>query len=438
MQLVVLGISYKTVPVEIRECYAVTTPDITAKLMALDDYSGIDEAVVLSTCNRTEVYAVVDDDKKNKQALRDFFLSLTGITVDNPDYFYCYTGKECISHLFSVAASLDSLVIGEGQILGQVKQAYAIAHECDATGVELNMLFQQAIATGKRIRTETHIAYNAVSVSYAAVQLAEKIFGSVKQKNILLFGAGQMAELAARNFRGKGADHIYIVNRHLEHAEDLAQKVGGQAVPSHSVQTVADQIDIIITSTGAPHYIMYPQRLQQIMEIRHHAPLVLIDIAVPRDVDPAVGDMQGITLYNIDNLETVVQRNTATREQEAQQAARIIAEDTDALLDRFRYLSVRPVMMSLAQKTECIRRHALKRAMTKLPDLSKHDRRIIEDMSRVIVRKILRDPMTNAAKAAETPDEESTMTAMSDLFNLTLVKETNTDETKTDHRNKKE
>ena len=239
MDLVILGLNHKTVPVAIREHFTMTPDAIHDALQHLDDYGGLREAVILSTCNRAEVYAVVDDVRDNEQALRDFFLDAAGRPAYEPSYFYSYTGKACIHHLFNVAASLDSLVLGEGQILSQVKQAYVMAHENGATSAILNMLFQQAIATGKRVRTETHIAYNAVSVSYTAVQMAEKQLGSLSDRNLLLYGAGQMARLTAQNFLGKGAGKLYIVNRHLERAQELAADVGGQAVHYKEVQSVS-------------------------------------------------------------------------------------------------------------------------------------------------------------------------------------------------------
>jgi glutamyl-tRNA reductase len=436
MQLVVLGLNHKTAPVEIRERFTVSSQDISNQLLQLDDYSGIDEVVVLSTCNRSEIYAVINDEKKNNQVLHEFFFHLAHTKEDNPDYFYYYTGSDCIFHLLRVASSLDSLVLGEGQILSQVKQAYTLAHTCDATGAILNVLFHQAIATGKRVRTDTHIAYNAVSISYAAVQLAEQVLGSVENKNILIYGAGQMAELTARNFRGKKVNQIYVVNRHMDRARKLADKMEGTAIHFRNVESVADKIDIVITSTGAPHYVIYPQRVHQFLALRSGRPLVFIDIAVPRDVDPVVGSMQNVTLYNIDMLESAVQNNEKLRRQEAAAAALIVREDTNVLLERFRYLSVRPVMVRLAEKADRIRRHELKRSVTKLPQLDEHQYRILDHMSRMIVRKLLRDPMIRAAQAAETPEEKHITGAMADLFKLDIAKENTFHEL--DHRNEEQ
>ncbi|WP_296902670.1 glutamyl-tRNA reductase, partial [uncultured Megasphaera sp.] len=338
MDLVILGLNHKTVPVAIREQFTMTPEAIHASLQRLDDYPGLREAVILSTCNRAEIYAVVDDIRDNEQALYDFFLDTAGRPQAEPSYFYSYKGKACIHHLFDVAASLDSLVLGEGQILSQVKQAYIMAHENGATSAILNMLFQQAIATGKRVRTETHIAYNAVSVSYTAVQMAEKALGSLAGKNLLLYGAGQMARLTAQNFLGKGAGKLYIINRHLERAQELADDVGGQAVHYKDADSVVRDVDIIIASTGAPHYVISVPRLRRFQELRRDRPLLLIDIAVPRDVDPAVTHLPNVTLYNIDDLEEVVHDNEATRQREAVAASYIVDAAVKDMVDRYQYL----------------------------------------------------------------------------------------------------
>lgn len=374
MDLVILGLNHKTVPVAIREHFTMTPDAIHDALQHLDDYGGLREAVILSTCNRSEVYAVVDDVRDNEQALRDFFLDAAGRPAYEPSYFYSYTGKACIHHLFNVAASLDSLVLGEGQILSQVKQAYVMAHENGATSAILNMLFQQAIATGKRVRTETHIAYNAVSVSYTAVQMAEKQLGSLSGRNLLLYGAGQMARLTAQNFLGKGAGKLYIVNRHLERAQEL----------------------------------------------RQGRPLLLIDIAVPRDVDPAVTRLPGVTLYNIDDLQEVVHDNEATRQREAVAASYIVDEAVNTMIERYQYLSVRPVVLSLSQQAERTRRHFVKRARNKLPELTDDQFRVVENLSHILVRKILRAPLRRTVEAANTPDEDRVVRELRNVFNLDI------------------
>ncbi len=423
MQLVALGLNHKTVSVEVRERFSISADSINKGIHHLDDYEGIDEAVILSTCNRTEIYAVVDDAKKDEMSVKEFFFALAGSNDAKDEYFYYYTDEDCIRHLFEVASSLDSLVIGEGQILSQVKKAYSIAREGGATNTILNTLFHRAITTGKRVRTETKIAFNAVSVSYAAVQLALKIFGTLEHSNVLIFGAGQMAELTARNLMGKGTKKIYVANRHFDKAQALAEQFGGLAVGFREAMRKADDVDIVITSTGAPHYVVKPWETQLFMSRRKGRELVIIDIAVPRDVDPDVSEIKGVQLYNIDDLEAVVESNIKEREHEAVHAKKIIDEEVESILARFQYLSCQPIMARLSVKAEKIRRRELKRAMTKLPDISESDYRIVEHMSHMIIRKLLREPMTKLNDSAGTNQEQYYVDAVNDLFKLDLLKE---------------
>lgn len=422
MQLVVLGLNHKTVSVEIREKFAIPVDHINEGLHHLEDYNGISEAVVLSTCNRAEIYAVVDDAAKALPAIKDFFLALSGNDEAKDEYFYYYQDEKCIHHLFMVASSLDSLVVGEGQILSQVKKAYSMAREAGATNTILNTLFHRAITTGKRVRTETRIAFNAVSVSYAAVQLALKIFGTLEHSNALIFGAGQMAELTARNLQGKGINKIYVANRHFDKAEALADSVGGEAVGFKEAFRKANDVDIVVTSTGAPHYVVKPWETQLFMSKRKGRTLVIIDIAVPRDVDPDVADVKGVELYNIDDLEAVVEDNIKEREFEAVHAEQIIDEEVKSILERFQYLSCQPVMAFLSNKAEKIRRRELKRAMVKLPDITEDEARVIEHMSHMIVRKLLREPMTKLNNSARTDKEQYYINAVEDLFKLDCAK----------------
>lgn len=426
MQLVVLGLNHKTVPVEVREQFSIPADNIYTGLRHLEEYEGIHEAVVLSTCNRAEIYAVVDNASQAYTSIRDLFLVLSSANEQEAkeEYFYYYQDRECITHLFNVASSLDSLIVGEGQILSQVKKAYAMAREIGATSTILNTLFHRAITTGKRVRTETRIAFNAVSVSYAAVQLAERVLGDLSNSNVLIFGAGQMAELTARNLSGKNIRKIYVANRHLARAEELASKVGGEAVGFRQALRHANDVDIVITSTGATHYVVRPLETQLFMSKREKAkPLLIIDIAVPRDVDPDVAAISGVELYNIDDLEAVVEDNMKEREYEAYRAHRIITEEVDNILERFQYLSAQPVMARLALKAERIRRRELKRAMTKLDNLSESQYRAVAHMSYMLVRKLLREPMIHLNKSAGTVAEDYYLEAVNKLFKLDVLKE---------------
>ncbi|WP_110954028.1 glutamyl-tRNA reductase [Anaerosinus massiliensis] len=434
MQLVVLGLNHKTAPVGVRECFSLSDDKVKAGLRHIDEYEQIHEAVIISTCNRSEVYVVVDDAEEALPALKQFLYDLASSDEDAEDYMFHYYDEACITHLFKVAASLDSLIIGEGQILSQVKKGYWIAKEAGTTSTVLNTLFHRAIAVGKRVRTETRIAYSAVSVSYAAVELAKNLFGDLSNSNVLLLGAGQMGELTARHLADQGVQTVFVSNRRYERAVDLAKKFNGQAVQTEHAMNCAVNVDIVITSTGAPHYIVKAWETQQLMTKRKGKPIIFIDIAVPRDVEPEVANIKGVRLYNIDDLEAVVDSNIKVREQEAALAGKIVAEEVEELVNKFRYLSFRPVMALLTDKAERIRQREVKRAMAKLSDITPEERKIMENMSRMIVRKLLREPMVKINSAAGTGNEEYYIKAMRDLFKLDTIGEKRKIEKKTSYR----
>ncbi len=421
MQWVVLGLNHKTVPVEIREKFAMTAESIKSGLRHIQDLPGISEAVVLSTCNRTEMYAVLSSDA-GKDSLKQFFLTLSGNTEADakPEYFYYFTGEDCIRHLFEVVSGLDSMVLGESQILNQVKTAYTMALAEKATGTILNTLFHRAITTGKRVRTETHISYNAVSVSYAAVQMAQKILGTLEGKTALIFGAGETAELTVKNLQGKGLAGLIVTNRHYDRAEDLASKMGGRAVAFDKAFQAADEADILVSSTGATQYIIKPWDVRQLMNRRKNRPLIIIDIAVPRDSDPEVGDIKGVTLVNIDDLQQIVEDNIKFREGEAERARIIIEEEIASIEERFTYLSTRPVMVSLSDKAEHIRQREMRKAFAKIDGLTEEDLKVLDHMTHMIVRKLLREPMIRLNTAAGTSREIAEKEAMERIFKLSV------------------
>lgn len=354
MQLVVLGLSHKTAPVEIRECFSLAEDRVYHGLRHLKECEGVYECAILSTCNRTEVYAVVDD-ASDGLALKEYLVNLSGGKFPIEEYLYLYKEGECIRHLMRVAASLDSLVVGENQILSQVKKAYAIARTTGTngtTGTILNTLFNRAIAAGKRVRTRTRIGYNAVSVSYAAVELAKKAFGDLSHSKVLLLGAGKMSELTARHLKGNGVQTTFVSNRNFSRAVELAEDFGGMAVPLEDFMQYAADADIVIASTGAPHYLVSARDVPRLMAERQGRPIIFVDIAVPRDVEPEVGAIAGVSLYNIDALEAVVASNLMERAQEAQAAEAIIEEAAAETLARFRHRAFRPVLSGLTAKAE--------------------------------------------------------------------------------------
>lgn len=446
MQLVVLGVNHKTAPVEVREHFSFSKEQIKDALNSLYEYESVAECVILSTCNRTEIYAVLErtgnqrgfmlqllqqlkgQDKQGKgEALQEQKSQPEGInneldlsenSASGEDHFFFYEGRAAIGHLFDVAASLDSLVVGEGQILSQLKMAYITAYSCGATGPVFNIVFQRAISAGKKIRTWTDIAKAPVSVSYTAVNLAADCLEDITKANVLILGAGQMSELTATHLQSRGVKSIFVSNRTYDRAVELANRFNGKAVHFQEFISWAEKADIIITSTGAPHYIIYEEQAEKIMAARHGRPIVMIDIAVPRDIDPEVGEIKGISLFNIDALEAVVEENRQHRLEEAEKARPMIEEAINELKEKLNYLSVRPMMVLLSEKAERIRRRELHRAMAKLPGANERERKIVEGMSRMLVRKLLREPMIRFGEVAGKEEEGEYWSLFRDMFKL--------------------
>ena len=422
MQLVLLGLNHKTAPVNVREAFSFSKEALEAALDELYNRPGVVECVILSTCNRMEVYALIKETENPKAFMLRALNEIKEITLANEEYFYCKTDRDCLEHLFRVASSLDSLVVGEGQILSQVKAAYISAYSGGYTGTVFNIIFQRAIRVGKVVRTQTSIADTPVSVSYTAVNLAEEVlYKPLSEAKVLILGAGTMSELTATHLQAKGVDTIFVSNKTFEKAQALAERFNGQAIRLDDYVELAKQADILITSTGAPRYLVGVEEAQVIAEAHGGQPFVMIDIAVPRDIDPLVESVPGIHLFNIDALESVVEENKAQRLEEAKKAEPFILEAVEEVLNKLNYLRVRPMMALLADKAEQIRQRELHRAMVKLPNLPDHERRIMESMSRMIIRKILRDPMihlTHVEDVISKEEEEKYWNIFRDMFNL--------------------
>ncbi len=429
MQLTVLGLNHRTAPVEIRERFNFNADRVASIMRRLRNYDNIPEAMLLSTCNRTELYMVMENTDESIPFVKRLLKHLAGEEYKS-EYFYNLSGTQCVRHLFRVASSLDSLVIGEGQILSQIKNAYHIARTNGMTDTILNTLLNKAIAVGKRVRTETKIAYSSVSVSSAAVDLAIDIIGDLSKANILVLGAGHMSELTARHLIDKGARTIFVSNRNLDHAKELAEKFNGTAIPYSQMFEQAAEADIIITSTGAPHYVLTVENLGPLLPQRNGKPLILVDIAVPRDVDPLLGEMQGVTVYNIDDLEDVVDINKNFRSNEAKLAAQIIEEEIVSLKERLRYYTMRPVMVQLHDKMNFLRQKILKKAFIKMPELTDKERRIIDLMTQRLEHKFLREPMKAMNSVAGTEREEDYKQMICELFLLNETGEEFGDENK--------
>jgi len=418
MQLVVLGLNHKTAPIAVRERFSFSEEQIRAALHHMHEQDIADECVILSTCNRSEVYAVVPDAQETFSLLASCFEGVAEGDFPLMEYFFYHVDEACIRHLFQVTAGLDSLVIGEGQILSQVKAAYAIGREAGTTSTVLNTLFNRAIAVGKKVRTETKIAHNAVSVSYAAVEMAKKTFGDLSKSNVLILGAGEMGELTARNLVAGGVNTVFVSNRNYSRAVQLAELFNGVAVPFDSFLEAASEADVVITSTGAPHYIVKARDVAHLMVRRNGRPIIFIDIAVPRDVEPEVAAISGVRLHNIDDLEAVVESNLRGREKEARIAEAIVEAELAELVAKFRYLSFQPTLALLTDKMERMRQREVKRALAKLPDCTSEERKVLENMSKMLVRKLLREPMIRMNEAAGTEKESYYQEALRSLFHL--------------------
>lgn len=334
MQIIVVGASHKTMPIELREKLALNKASLNkaslpktklvSTLMQLDEE--IKEWVILSTCNRIEIYAVTPNVKEGKAKLIDFLHQYYPLEkAEFEGYLYVHQNEEAVRHLFNVAASLDSMVVGEPQILGQVKDAYEKAFKANETGTYLNHLFQKAILVGKKVRNQTEIGRGAVSVSFAAVKLAKKIFGKLEDKKILIIGAGKMSEETAKYLK---SNTILAVNRTYEKAVEIAAKFSGVAIKFDELFRILPEIDIVISSTSAPHLIIKKDDIKNLMPLRHYKPMFFIDIAVPRDIDPDIGKIDGIYLYNIDDLQAVVQSNIKERQKEIVKCQTIIEKET--------------------------------------------------------------------------------------------------------------
>jgi glutamyl-tRNA reductase len=419
MRIVLIGMNHKTAPVEIRERLQLDCGDGGSALAELLAIPEVREVIVLATCNRVEVLARVADGEAAVERLKEFILRQGNLDAAELERcLYIHRDGEAVRHLFRVASSLDSLVMGEPQILGQVKEAYRRAVDHRATGVLLNRLVHHALRTAKRVRTETGIAGNAVSVSYAAVELAKKIFGGLHGKTILLIGAGEMSELAARHLLRQGVERILIANRTYARAEELAAMFQGTPVLFDRFPEVLSEVDIVIASTGAPGYVITAEMVAAALRRRRNRLLFLIDIAVPRDVDPGAGEIENVYLYNIDHLQDVVDANRETRRAEAEKAEGIVSEEVAVFEAWFNALAVVPTIVALRGKMEGIVRGEMERSAHWLGGLSADERSRIEGLAASVINKILHDPITGLKGESVDRDELPYVAAVRRLFKL--------------------
>lgn len=420
MNIVVVGLSHKTAPVEIRERLSFPADRIGEALYNLKSYPGVDESLILSTCNRVEISAVVKNTNDGFKKINEFLISREP-SLDHSrliPYLYFYSSKDAIRHIFRVASSLDSLVVGEPQILGQFKDAFELAQLHKATGTVLNKILKKAIFVAKRVRTETRVSESAVSVSFAAVELAKKIFGQLDGKVIMLVGAGEMAELAARHLIGSGVKDVLITTRNFDKAVELAMEFKGRPIRFDEHVNGMVEADIIICSTGAPTYIIKSDDVREVIHKRKNRPIFLIDISVPRNIEPRVNDIDNVYLYDIDDLQMVVDANIKEREREAAQAEAIISEEVETISRWLKSLEVVPTIVDLKNKAEDIRRSELDKSLSRLERLTETERQAIDLLTTSIINKLLHAPLVSLKHEANSSNGSMYIEAARRLFNL--------------------
>ncbi|HEX7175585.1 MAG TPA: glutamyl-tRNA reductase [Pyrinomonadaceae bacterium] len=410
MTLVLTGVSHKTAPVEVRERLAFAKEALPGYLSALVDGRAVLEGMILSTCNRVELLVDVDPAhfEEGRSRVADFLASRgVGLGEDLGRHVYEYAGEEAARHLLRVASSLDSMVLGEPQILGQVRQAYADACAAGTAGRTLHRLLHHAFHAAKRVRTETNIASAAVSVSYAAVELGRKILGTLEGRTVLLVGAGEMAELAARHLAKAGAARILVANRTHETAHRLASEFGGEAVPYESFPSFLAEADICICSTGARKYLVTAQMARVALELRGNRPSFFIDISVPRNVDPRVGEVANLFVFDVDDLESVVASNLCERAREAKRAEQIVEAETAQFHKAMRALEIGPVIASLKGKMRRIAEEEFRRQRARLGDLTPEQERAVEQMLAATVNRISHPLIERLRRSFDTGDAGS-------------------------------
>jgi len=422
MTLSLLGLNHKTAPLALREKIAISRSDLPETTRALAAMNGVQECMIVSTCNRVELLMALDSPQVE---VAQFIAHHFGVQAEDVlPHLYEYRDREAINHLFRMAASLDSMVVGDAQILGQVKEAFAVAKASGTIHGQLESLMQCAFSAAKKARTETGIGANSVSIASVAVEMAKEIFGSLDGRTAFIVGVGKMSEIAARHLMQQGVSRILITNRTHERAELLADQVAGRVqpvvVPFDQIYEAAAQADIVLTSTGAPHAIFSPQHGQEFLKKRRNKPMFFIDMAVPRDVDPRMNDLDGIFVYDLDDLQQVAANHKAEREREATDAETLIASEVERFQLRQRAVNVAPAIVALQQKAEELRRAELERMKAKLGSLSGEQQTAIEALTRSLVNKFLHPPM-QALKQAAREANQAKIDALCLAWNLPVL-----------------
>ncbi|MRG88205.1 glutamyl-tRNA reductase [Salinibacillus xinjiangensis] len=419
MHTLVISINYKTAPVEIREQLAFSDHELVKAMTKLSDEKSILENVIVSTCNRTEIYAVVDQIHTGRYYIKRFLSEWFSLSIDDiASYIAIHEEDEAVQHLFRLTCGLESMVLGETQILGQVKHAFLAAQEHKTSGTIFNQLFKQAITVAKRSHKETEIGENAVSVSYAAVELAKKIFGDLDQKKVAILGAGKMGELALKNLYGSGVASVAVVNRTIAKAEELAQKMGGKAYSLDDLNEVIQSVDILISSTGANSYVLNKNTMKSLIRKRKGRPLFLMDIAVPRDIDPALNELEDVFLYDIDDLQGIVDANLEARKEMALETESLILAEINEYKEWLQTLGVVPVISALRQKALTIQAETMKSIERKMPDLTPREQKVLNKHTKSIINQLLKQPILQAKELAGEKNADESLELFTKIFGI--------------------
>ena len=420
MRFAITGLNHKTAPVEVREKLALPEASLPGELERLRQLPGFNEALILSTCNRVEFAAAVDDSADPRESVVELLARRHGLTRAGVEpHLYTHVGQDAVRHLFRVASSLDSMVVGEPQILGQLKAAYAAAKDTGASGRLLDLIVTRAFAVAKRVRTETDIGQSAVSVSYAAVELAREIFGDLRGKRVLLIGAGKMSALTAKHLRRTGASDIYVTNRTHQRAVDMAAQFDGLVVDYQSFPRLLPTVDILITSSGAPHFVITHDMMRQVIQARRNKPVFLIDIAVPRNVEPDVHKIDNVYVFNVDDLEHQVAEGLKARHAEVEAAEKIVAHELTEFEKWAHGLNVQPTVVSLRAKTRAVLMAELERTLGgRLKHLPEGDRAALTQMIESSVNKLMHAPTTRLKASAASEAGPELVEAVRHLFDL--------------------
>lgn len=416
MKIFVIGLSHKTAPISIRDKVTISPENHVKILDRIKTNNNITESCVLSTCNRTELYGTLRENPENDLIVNALFESMyPDLNTKLDDFLFFYTHEEAVRHLFEVSAGLDSLALGEPQIFGQIKNAYQTAANNKNTSSLLNRLFNKTFAVTKRIRTETRIGEGTISVSFAAVEMAQKIFGDLKPLKFLIIGAGDTGTLTAQHFRNRGALNMLVANRTFERAEKLAAHIQGSAIRFDEITSYLKQTDVVVSSTGADKCTIGKEQVQRVMKERKNKPLFLIDLGAPRDIEPEAGSMYNVFLYNIDDLKVIIDTNLASRKSEVISAKRIIDEEVKDFFTWYSTIGVIPTIQKLQERFESIRRAEIEHNIGKM---NNSDPEQIELLTKSIIKKLLKEPILRLKDMAKSSDGQGEAEVLKKLFNL--------------------